>query len=118
LAGAGERFDVVLSNHLLHHLDQEALAQILTDSRRLARSLVLHADIARSPAAYRLYAVGSVALAAGSYVREDGLLSIRRSYTPAELREVAGRLGLPDWRIVTYAPFRLALQWPAVGGPG
>jgi 2-polyprenyl-3-methyl-5-hydroxy-6-metoxy-1,4-benzoquinol methylase len=113
LAAEGRRFDVVLSNHLLHHLDQQALSRILADSGRLARSLVLHADIARSRAAYGLYAVGSVALAAGSYVREDGLLSIRRSYTPAELRDVAAQLGEPGWQVAAYAPFRLALQWSA-----
>ena len=36
LAGAGERFDVVTSNHVLHHLDGREFGALLADSERLA----------------------------------------------------------------------------------
>lgn len=103
LRRAGEVFDVVLSNHVLHHLDAEALATFSDDSLALARGPVLHADIERGRRAYALYAVGVIPLARGTFLRVDGLRSIRRSYRQAEL---ADRLG-SGWDVVRPAPFRL-----------
>lgn len=103
LASEGERADVVISNHLLHHLSDTDRSTVLADSDRMSRHLVLHADIARSRAAYAAYAVAITPLAPGSFLRTDGLRSIRRSYTPAELRDV-----LPSgWTVERARPFRL-----------
>lgn len=103
LRHAGERFDAVISNHVLHHLDDDELRVFTTDSLALSTGPVLHADIARSVGAYGLYAVGITPLAPGTFLRTDGLRSIRRSYTPAELAPVLGT----DWRVETPAAFRL-----------
>nr|WP_307328355.1 methyltransferase domain-containing protein [Microbacterium sp. SORGH_AS_1204] len=103
LLAAGERFDLVVSNHVLHHLDADALRTFTDDSLALSTGTVLHADIARGRLAYGLYAVGITPLSAGTFLRVDGLRSIRRSYRAAEL---AAALGSP-WRVETPAPFRL-----------
>ncbi|MGQ1837973.1 methyltransferase domain-containing protein [Kocuria turfanensis] len=95
LVAAGETFDVVVSNHLLHHLDPEQVRGLVADSERLARRLVVHNDLVRSPAAYRLYSVGVLPLAPGSFLRTDGLRSLRRAYVPDELRALAG----PGWEV-------------------
>ncbi|MFE7631311.1 methyltransferase domain-containing protein [Kocuria sp. NPDC057446] len=95
LVAAGEAFDVVVSNHLLHHLDPGPLRELAEDSERLARRLAVHNDLVRSPAAYRLYSVGVLPLAPGSFLRTDGLRSLRRAYLPHELLELAG----PAWRV-------------------
>lgn len=103
LADSGERFDVVVSSHVMHHLTPADLRTVLEDSGRLATRLALHSDIARSRLAYAAYAVGITPLAPGSFLRTDGLRSIRRSWTPAELAEL-----VPDgWRVERPAPFRL-----------
>ncbi|WFR68412.1 methyltransferase domain-containing protein [Curtobacterium flaccumfaciens] len=103
LVAAGERFDVVVSNHVLHHLGDEERHRFLTDSASLAAHRSLHSDIRRSTGAYRAYAVGSAFIAAGTFVRVDGLRSIRRSFTLPELREV-----LPEgWRAERAAPHRV-----------
>ena len=102
LLEAGERFDLVLSNHVLHHLDAEGLAAFTAESRALSTGLVLHADIARSARAYGLYAVGITPFAPGTFLRTDGLRSIRRSYRPQELRQA-----LPGWRIERPVPVRV-----------
>mgnify|MGYP003675885515 CR=1 FL=1 len=103
LADSGERFDVVVSSHVMHHLTPADLRAVLEDSGRLATRLALHSDIARSRLAYAAYAVGITPLAPGSFLRTDGLRSIRRSWTPAELAEL-----VPDgWRVERPAPFRL-----------
>ncbi|WP_235476371.1 methyltransferase domain-containing protein [Frigoribacterium sp. Leaf263] len=105
LVTAGERFDVVVSNHVLHHLDDEARASVLDDSERLAERLVVHVDIRRARTAYLAYWIGSLPLAGRSFVRVDGLRSIRRSFRPDELRAVVP----PRWRVVARRPFRLWL---------
>lgn len=113
LVEAGERFDIVVSNHLLHHLNDEQRAQVLADSTALIRAggLVLHRDIARSRFAYTAFAVGTLPFArnllADSFIREDGLISIRRSYTAAELAHSAP----PGWTVRSVFPARLELRW-------
>lgn len=103
LADSDERFDVVLSSHVMHHLTPAELRTVLEDSERLATRLALHSDIARSRLAYAAYAVGITPLAPGSFLRTDGLRSIRRSWTRDELSELT-----PDgWRVERPAPFRL-----------
>ncbi|MCA5922267.1 methyltransferase domain-containing protein [Curtobacterium oceanosedimentum] len=103
LVVAGERFDVVVSNHVLHHLGDEERDGFLADSAVLAGTRSLHSDIRRSPAAYRAYALASPLVAAGTFVRVDGLRSIRRSYTVPELQQV-----LPQgWRAEAAAPHRV-----------
>ena len=82
-------FDVVLSNHVLHHLDTGAFQGILADSEKLAGTLALHSDIARSPWAYGLFSAGTLPFFHGSFIRADGLTSIRRSYTAPELAAAA-----------------------------
>ena len=102
LVAEGAVFDAVVSNHVLHHLDRGEFTGLLDDSGRLARSVAVHSDIARHPLAYALFSAGTLPLP-GSYIRQDGLTSIRRSYTPDELRRaVSDRQG---WRVRTAVPF-------------
>ncbi|MBS1673385.1 MAG: methyltransferase domain-containing protein [Actinobacteria bacterium] len=112
LVRAGEVYDIVLSNHLLHHLDPAELQDMLADTARLAGAtgLVVHHDIARSRFAYAAFAAGTWPFArnllSGSFIRADGLTSIRRSYTPAELAAVAP----PGWSVRRGFPSRLELR--------
>ena len=71
---------------------------------------MLHSDIRRSRLAYGLYAVGVTPLAPGTFLRTDGLRSIRRSY---HVDELADALGEP-WRVEPASPFRVL----AVGRAG
>jgi len=103
LVAAGERFDIVISNHLLHHLTPAEVTALLTDSQLLAERVALHSDIARGRIAYAAFAVAVAPLATGTFLRTDGLRSIRRSWTPAELATLAP----PGWRVERPAPFRL-----------
>ncbi|MFC7401014.1 class I SAM-dependent methyltransferase [Citricoccus sp. GCM10030269] len=114
LVAEGQRFDVVLSNHLLHHLDPEQFQGLLADSEALARQRVIHSDIRRSTAAYLLFSAGAglaTPLFPGSFIREDGLASIRRSYTPDELSAVLR----PGWTVRTQPPWRNLAVWDADG---
>lgn len=112
LVAEGAVFDVVISNHILHHLTPAQFQDLLADSTRLATAAVIHSDIVRSPAAYALFAAGTLPFFPGSYIRRDGLTSIRRSYTPVELRAIAP----PYWVVAVERPYRnLLLRTPAGG---
>lgn len=114
LLAAGERFDVVVSNHVLHHLPDDDLPAFLAESAALARRLVLHNDLRRSALAYGLFS-GAALPFRGSFIRADGLTSIRRSYTAAELHAAAP----PGWTVRPGFPFRnlLLLERPAGDDP-
>ena len=113
LVAGGEGFDIVLSNHLLHHLGEAELRRFLADTRRLVApgGLVAHHDIARSRLAYAAFAAATLPFAGtllrGSFIRPDGLTSIRRSYTAAELSAAAQ----PGWSVRRGFPARLELRW-------
>src|SRR6218665_1707671 len=113
LVEADERFDVIVSNHLLHHLTEGELQALLEDPRRLAgpSGLVVHCDIARGRGTYALFAAGTLPfsgnLLRGSFIRADGLTSIRRSYTVPELRDAAPS----SWQVRAGFPSRLELRW-------
>lgn len=103
LRAAGDRFDAVISNHVLHHLTAPELQRFANDSLALSTGPVLHADIERGRLAYALYAAGITPLRRGTFLYVDGLRSIRRSYRADELAEA-----LDDgWRVTRPAPFRL-----------
>lgn len=104
LVREGRRFDVVMSNHVLHHLQPAGLALLLADSQALARQLCLHNDLRRSMAAYGLFSLAALPFR-GSFIRADGLVSIRRSYTPAELAAAAP----PRWLVQRHPPFHQIL---------
>jgi 2-polyprenyl-3-methyl-5-hydroxy-6-metoxy-1,4-benzoquinol methylase len=105
LADEGARFDFVISNHVLHHLGADELGAVLTDSERLARRAVVHSDIRRSAAAYLLFSAFTAARFRGSFIREDGLVSIRRSYRVDELAARAPR----GWTVAAQPPYRILL---------
>ena len=111
LRAAGERFDAVVSNHVLHHLGSAELAGFASDSLALTDGIALHSDIRRSRTAYGLYAIGVTPLAPGTFLRTDGLRSIRRSYRAQEL---AAELGAP-WTVTDAAPFRIVAEARARG---
>ncbi|SFR86396.1 2-polyprenyl-3-methyl-5-hydroxy-6-metoxy-1,4-benzoquinol methylase [Microbacterium sp. cf046] len=112
LLADGERFDLVLSNHVLHHLSPDDLDVFTDESRRLSQGLVMHGDIERGRVAYGLYTVWITPFAPGTFLRTDGLRSIRRSYRQAELADV---LGSP-WRIERPFPFRVLAVAPGLAG--
>jgi 2-polyprenyl-3-methyl-5-hydroxy-6-metoxy-1,4-benzoquinol methylase len=101
LVEAGERFDIVISNHLLHHLQNDEVYALCKDSEALAKTFVLHNDIRRSGFAYGSFAATKL-LFWNSFVTEDGLRSIRRSFTVSELQQVIPK----HWRVEPMIPYR------------
>ena len=109
LVREGQQFDFITSNHLLHHLTAPELAALLDDSEKLCRVAVIHSDLERSAVAYAAFGVGIGPWFRGSFIREDGLLSLRRSYTAPELAHIAP-LG---WQVQRQWPYRTLLTYHA-----
>ena len=115
LVAAGERFDVVVSNHVLHHLSPCELTELLTDTSALTRSVAIHNDLRRSRLAWLLYWVGTLPLIrTRTLARFDGLLSIRRSYRRGELADAVPS----GWSVRRQRFFRLLAMFPAHAEPG
>ncbi|GAB3124330.1 class I SAM-dependent methyltransferase [Glaciibacter psychrotolerans] len=117
LVGEGARFDIVVSNHVLHHLTARELGGLLFDSERLCRQVVLHADIERSRLGYLGFGLATWPFFRDSYIRPDGLTSIRRSFTVDELRAVLTVAGLSRWWVTREVPSRYLLRY-STGGTG
>jgi 2-polyprenyl-3-methyl-5-hydroxy-6-metoxy-1,4-benzoquinol methylase len=100
----GRTYDAVISNHVLHHLGADELQQLLAHSEILATQKALHNDLRRSPIAYALFGVAALPFP-HSYIRADGLTSIRRSYTPPELAAIAP----PGWTVERSTTFHQVL---------
>ena len=114
LVAEGRTYDVVISNHVLHHLTGAQFTSLLADSQQLGSRLSLHSDIERSRWGYALFSAGTLPFFPGSFIRRDGLTSIRRSYTAAELAAAAP----PGWDCVQHRPWQnLLLHLPAGTAP-
>lgn len=103
----GRRFDVVISNHLLHHLSVQELKKLLDESEKLCTAKVLFNDIERSDVGYLLFNLLSRPLFRSSFITQDGLTSIKRSYTQQELQQVTPG----QWNIERLFPYRLLLTY-------
>lgn len=100
-----EQFDIVISNHVLHHLTADQLRGLVCDSERLSTRLVVHNDLQRSVIAYAAFFVGATVAGRRSFIRTDGLRSIRRSYRLSELTAAAPE----GWQCQPLFPYRLLL---------
>ena len=107
LVELAQRFDFVISNHVLHHLTAPELADFLVDCELLTRGVSIHSDIRRGIGGYLLFWAVTVPFFRNSFIREDGLLSIRRSYTTPELRVAARR----EWTVHSQWPYRTILGY-------
>jgi 2-polyprenyl-3-methyl-5-hydroxy-6-metoxy-1,4-benzoquinol methylase len=102
-------FDVVLSSFLLHHLpDEEAVRGLLRRGAR-ARAGFVHLDLVRSRTAWALFGALGRPLVERRETWEDGLASIRRSWTAREMEGIAAGAGVGA-RVEVRFPWRLRVS--------
>jgi len=94
--------DVLVSALMLHHLTPDAAVGSLAEMERAARLGFVVNDLVRSRTAYGLVWLATRILTRNRMSRHDGPLSVRRAYTPDELRTLCEKGGLFDVRVRVY----------------
>ncbi|MFN8594330.1 MAG: methyltransferase domain-containing protein [Thermomicrobiales bacterium] len=104
-------FDIVLCSLALHHFIPDEACRILGEMDRLARTGCIVNDIRRSAPGYIMAWGASRVATRNRLTRHDMPLSVRRAYTPRELRALCRAAGIPDARVSTHPLFRMAAVW-------
>jgi ubiquinone/menaquinone biosynthesis C-methylase UbiE len=107
---ADKSFDFAFSSLFTHHFPDEQIVDILREMSRVARRGVFVVDLHRHPVAYRLYRMFCTVAKISPLVREDGSLSVLRSFVPSELEELGRKAGLKGISVARISPFRLVLR--------
>ena len=106
---ADDAFDYVICSLFTHHFTDENVVVILGELKRVAQRGIYVIDLHRHRLAYLSYKVFCAAFGISRLVREDGSLSVLRSFKPVELKALAKKADLSDARIERHFPFRLVL---------
>jgi ubiquinone/menaquinone biosynthesis C-methylase UbiE len=107
---ADKSFDYAVSSLFTHHLRDENIVKTLTEMKRVTRRKIFVIDLHRHRAAYAFYKIFCIAFRISQLVREDGSLSILRSFKPDEMKILAERANLENISVDRYFPFRLVLS--------
>jgi ubiquinone/menaquinone biosynthesis C-methylase UbiE len=101
--------DYVISSLTLHHFDDAGAVCLLREMGRVARRGVFLIDLHRNPTAYFFYTTLGHLFLHNRLIREDGALSILKSFTPDELEELGQQAGLKNVTVEKHFPSRLVL---------
>ena len=105
-----DAFDYVIQSLTLHHFDDEGAVSILREMNRVARRGLFVIDLLRNPIAYFLYTTVGHLFLHNRLLREDGALSILRSFKPDELEAIARAAELANVKVEKHFPSRLVLR--------
>lgn len=95
---SNDAFDLVTSSLFAHHLEPAELARFTSEALRVSRCAVLTNDLIRHPLHLALVFAGFPLMR--SYVsRTDGVASVRRAYTPEEMRRIISNSIQPGTRV-------------------
>jgi len=113
---ADQTFDYVIQSLTLHHFDDAGAVNLVKEMGRVARRGIFVIDLHRNPVAYFFYTTIGRLFLHNRLIREDGALSILKSFTPEELEEIGRRTGLANVKVEKHFPSRLILS--SVSEPG
>jgi 2-polyprenyl-3-methyl-5-hydroxy-6-metoxy-1,4-benzoquinol methylase len=110
----GGDFDFIVSNLVAHHMTDQQLRDFLNHMEAEAKKGWMINDLHRHQLAYAGYPLLCRLMGWHRIVREDGQLSIARSFRASEWRAILADAGIdPDAaKIVRRFPFRLCVERP------
>ena len=108
-------FDYAIQSLTLHHFDDDGAAKIIKEMARVAARGIFVIDLERSKLAYFFYTTIARLFLHNRLIREDGALSILKSWTPAELKTIARKAGLSNIEVEKHFAARLILSGDANG---
>jgi ubiquinone/menaquinone biosynthesis C-methylase UbiE len=101
-------FDVVGCCLFLHHLEPQQVTRFVQESLRVARHAVLINDLVRNPL-HLAFAYAGAPIYRSRLTRHDAPASVRRAYTPDELRSMLAPAGAIHVNIDRYFFFRMGV---------
>lgn len=107
-----EAFDFIISSQVTHHMTDTQLMTFLRHMEANARRGWFICDLHRHGFAYWGYPILARLMGVHRIVREDGTLSIARSFRPQEWRELVQQAGIDadKVRIIRRFAFRLCVE--------
>ncbi|HEX9894684.1 MAG TPA: methyltransferase domain-containing protein [Gemmatimonadales bacterium] len=102
--------DIVVVSQVAHHLDPTSCVTLFHECNRVARVGVVLADLRRSRPAAAGFWIGSRLLGFDPVTRADGLTSLRRGFTAAELAALLRQSGI-ETPVVRRPGARLVAAW-------
>jgi len=106
---ADATFDFAICSLLIHHFKDHQVIALLRELWRVTRRRIFVIDLHRHPVAYYFYTTVGRLFLHNRLVREDGALSILRSFKPDELLKLAQSAGLEEVKVERKFPYRLVL---------
>lgn len=107
---ADNSFDYAIQSLTLHHFDDKGAANILREMARVAARGIFVIDLHRNPVAYFFYTTVGRLFLHNRLLREDGALSILKSWTPEEMEALGHKASLAQVKVEKYFPSRLVLS--------
>jgi len=107
---ANRTFDYVMCSLFTHHFLDRQVVDLLREMARTARRAIFVIDLHRHPVAYYFYTTIGRLFLHNRLIREDGALSILRSFKPEELEELGRQAGLASVKVERHFPSRLVLS--------
>ncbi|HBB86684.1 MAG TPA: SAM-dependent methyltransferase [Blastocatellia bacterium] len=107
---ADNTFDYAICSLFTHHFKDDGVEKLLRELSRVAARRIFVIDLHRHPVAYYFYTTIGRLFLHNRLLREDGALSILRSFKPKELQQLAQSAGLESPRIERHFPYRLVLS--------
>jgi len=108
-------FDYAICSLFTHHFRDEGVVAVLCEMSRVARRRIFVIDLHRHRLAYFLYTTAGKIVLHNRLLREDGALSILKSFNPEELRHLAVTARLEEIEVRRRFPFRLVLSGKRAG---
>lgn len=103
--------DIVVCSQLLHHFEADAAVAVIREAHRVSRGWIVISDIRRSWLAAGGFWIASTALRFHPVTRHDGVVSVLRGFTGAELRALIRRATGAEARVARGAFWRLTAVW-------
>jgi SAM-dependent methyltransferase len=103
--------DLVTCSQLLHHFEFPDACRLLRELHRVARQAVIVSDLRRSRMAAAGFWLASWPLGFHPVTRHDGVTSVRRGFTAAELTALVRDATGVGPEVARHAGYRLTARW-------
>ena len=105
-----QQFEYVICSLFTHHFRDRQVVELLHEMARLARRKIFVIDLHRNIVAYAFFTTIARLFLHNRLIREDGALSILRSFTPDEFMKLGNRADLKNVTVEQHFPSRLVLS--------